>query len=85
VLVDYIAVLDGPCVSVEGPTQQGVEIVVEMTTTSGVMSDGLGDPSLRLLLLQKPRVMAQTVTVVVVSVRVSSSSQGGLWWCRGHL
>jgi hypothetical protein len=45
VLVDYIAVLDRPSVSVEGPTQQGVERVMEMITTSGVTSDGSGDPS----------------------------------------
>jgi hypothetical protein len=41
-LVDYTTVLDGPSVSVEGPTQQGVESVVKMTTTSGVTSDGVG-------------------------------------------
>jgi hypothetical protein len=32
--------------------------------------------------------MARTATgvvVVVVSVRVSSSSRDALWWCRGHL
>ena len=51
VLVDYTMVLDRPSVSVEGPTQQGVESVMEVTTTGGVMSDGSGNPSLRLLLL----------------------------------
>jgi hypothetical protein len=45
-LVDYTTVLDGPSVSVEGPTQQGVESVVEVTPTRGVMSDGSSDPSL---------------------------------------
>jgi hypothetical protein len=50
-LVDYTAVLDRPSVSVEDPTQQGVESVVEMTTASGVTSDGLGDPSFQLPLL----------------------------------
>jgi hypothetical protein len=85
-LVDYTIVLDGPSVSVEGPTQQGVESIVEMTTAGGVTSDGSGDPSFRLLLLQELRVVAQTATVVVsVSVRVFSSSRDALWWCRGHL
>jgi hypothetical protein len=51
VLIDYIVVLDRPDVSVEGQTQQCVEGVVEVTTVSDVMSDGLGDPSLRLQLL----------------------------------
>jgi hypothetical protein len=50
-LVDYTTVLDEPSVSVEGPTQQGVKSVVEMTPASGVTSDGSGDPSFRLLLL----------------------------------
>jgi hypothetical protein len=86
-LVDYTTVLDGPSVSVEGPTQQGVESVVEVTPASGVASDGSSDPSLRLLLLRELRVVAQTATgvVVVVSIRVSSSSRDALWWCRGHL
>jgi hypothetical protein len=87
-LVDYTTVLDGPSVSVEGPTQQGVESVVEVTPTSGVTSDGSSDPSLRLLLLQELHVVAQTATgivVISVSVRVSSSSRDALWWCRGHL
>jgi hypothetical protein len=42
-------VLDRPSVSVEGPTQQGVESVVEVTPTSSVASDGSSDPSLLLL------------------------------------
>jgi hypothetical protein len=51
---------------------------------SGVTSDGSSDPSLRLLLLRELRVVAQTATdVVVVSIRVSSSSWDVLWWCRG--
>jgi hypothetical protein len=83
-LVDYIAILDRPSVSVEGPTQQSVKSVVEMTTASGVTSDGSGDPSFRLLLLQKLCVVAQTATIVI-SIRVSSSSWGALWWCWGHL
>jgi hypothetical protein len=61
-------------VSVEGPTLQGVEIVMEMTTVSGVTSDGSGDPPFRLLLLRKLCVVARTATVVVVSVRISSIS-----------
>jgi hypothetical protein len=85
-LVDYTMVLDGPSVSVEGPTQQGIESVVEVITSSGVASDGSSDPPLRLWLLRELRVVARTVTgVVVVSVRVSSNSRDVLWWCRGHL
>jgi hypothetical protein len=72
-------------VSVEGPTQQGVESIVEVTTASDVTSDGSSDPSLLLLLLRVLRVVARTATVVVVSDRVSSSSRDALWWCRGHL
>jgi hypothetical protein len=81
-LVDYTTVLDGPSVSVECLTQQGVESVVKVTPTSGVVSDGSSDPSLQLLLLQELRVVAQTATgvvgVVSVSVRVSSSSRDAL-------
>jgi hypothetical protein len=86
-LVDYTTVLDGPNVSVEGPTQQGIESVVEVTPTSGVTSDGSGDPSLRLL--RALRAVARTATgvVVVVSifVRVSSNNRDALGWCMGHL
>jgi hypothetical protein len=49
------------------------------------MSDGSSDLSFRLLLLRELCAMARTATVVVVSVRVSSSSRGALWWRRGHL
>jgi hypothetical protein len=87
-LVDYITVLDGPSVSVEGPTQQGIESVLEVTPTSGVTSDGSSDPSLQLWLLRKLRAVALTATGVVVvsiSVRVSSSNWDALRWCRGHL
>jgi hypothetical protein len=87
-LVDYTTVLDRPGVSVKGPTQQGIESVVEVTPASGYTSDGSSDPSLRLRLLQALRAVAQTATdvvVVSVSVRVSSSSQDALRWCRGHL
>jgi hypothetical protein len=83
-LVDYTTVLDGPSVSVEGPTQQGVESVVEVTPASGVMSDGSSDPSLQLL--RELRAVAGTATgivIVSVSFRVSSSSRDALWWCRG--
>jgi hypothetical protein len=45
-LVDYTTVLDGPSVSVEGPAQQGVKSVMEVTPASGIMSDGSSDPSL---------------------------------------
>jgi hypothetical protein len=91
-LVDYTTVLDRPSVLVEGPMQQGIESVVEVTPASSVTSDGSGDPSLRLRLrlrlLRELRVVARTATYVVivsVSVRVSSSSWDALWWCRGHL
>jgi hypothetical protein len=87
-LVDYTTVLNGPSVSVEAPTQQGVESVVEVTPASGVTSDGSSDPSLRLWLLRELHAVARTATDVVVisvSVRVSSSSRDALWWCRGHL
>jgi hypothetical protein len=85
-LVDYTTILDRPSVSVEGPTQQGIESIVEVTPASGVTSDGSSDPPLQLRLLRALRAVARTATgVVVVSVRVSSSSQDALWWCRGHL
>jgi hypothetical protein len=85
-LVDYTTILDRPCVSSEGPTQQGIESVVEVTLASGITSDGSSDLSLRLRLLQKLCVVARTaIGVVVVSVRVSSSSRDAVWWCKGHL
>jgi hypothetical protein len=85
-LVDYTTVLNRPSASVKGSTQQGVDSIVEVTPASGVASDGSSDPSLQLLLLQELRAVARTATgvVVVVSVRVSSSSWDVLWWCRGH-
>jgi hypothetical protein len=85
-LVDYTTVLDGPSVSVEGPTQQGIESVMEVTPASGVTSDGSSDPSLQLWLLRELCAVARTATGVVVisvSVRVSSSSRDALRWCRG--
>jgi hypothetical protein len=87
-LIDYTTVLDRPSVSVEGPTQQGIESFVEVTPTSGVTSDGSSDPSVRLRLLWTLRAVAQTVTdvfIVSVSIEVSSNSRDALWWCRGHL
>jgi hypothetical protein len=85
-LVDYTTVLDRPSVSVEGPTQQGVESVVEVTPTNGITSDGSSNPPLQLRLLRELCVVARTATgVVVVSIRVSSSSRDALWWCMGHL
>jgi hypothetical protein len=45
-LVDYTTVLDGPNVLAKGPTQLGVESIVEVTPTSSVTSDGSSDPSL---------------------------------------
>jgi hypothetical protein len=81
-LVDYTTILDGPSVSVECPTQQGVESVVEVTPASGVASDGSIDPSLQLLLLRELCVVARNATgvvvVVSVSIRVSSSSRVAL-------
>jgi hypothetical protein len=85
-LVDYTTLLDGPSVLVEGPTQQGVKSVMEVTPASGVTSDGSSDPPLRFWLLRKLHVVARTASsVVIVSVMVSSSSRDALWWCRGHL
>jgi hypothetical protein len=87
-LVDYTTVLDGPSVLVEGPTQQGIESVMEVTPASGVTSDGSSNPYLRLRLLRELRAVARTATgvvVVSVSVRVSSSSRDALRWCTGHL
>jgi hypothetical protein len=87
-LVDYTMVLDGPSVSVKGPTKEGIESIVEVTPASGVTSDGSSDPSIRLRLLRKLRVVARTaigVAIVSVSVRVSSSSRDALRWCRWHL
>jgi hypothetical protein len=91
-LVDYTTVLDRPSVSVEGPMQQGIESVVEVTPASSVTNDGSSDPPLRLRLrlrlLRALRVMARTATnviVISVSVWVSSSSRDALWWCRASL
>jgi hypothetical protein len=83
-LLDYTMVHDGPSVSVESSTQQGVESVVEVTPVSSVASDGSRDPTLRLL--RELCVVARTATGVVVisvSIRVSSNSRDALWWCRG--
>jgi hypothetical protein len=63
-----------------------IESVMKMTIARGITSDGSGDPSFRLLLLQELRVVAQpTIVIVSISVKVSSSSGDALWWCRGHL
>jgi hypothetical protein len=58
---------------------------MEMTTSSSVTSDRSGDPSFGLLLFRKLYVVARTITIIIVSIRASSSSWGALWWCRGHL
>jgi hypothetical protein len=84
-LVDYTTVLNRPCVSVEGPTQQGIKSVVEVTPTSGVTSDGSSNLSLRLRLLLKLRAMARTATnvvVVLVQVTMQSLQLAGLTWHR---
>jgi hypothetical protein len=81
-LIGYTTVLNRPSVSVEGPTQQGAESVVEVTPARGVASDGSNDPSLRLLLLRELHVVARTATgviVVIIFVRVSSSSRDAIW------
>jgi hypothetical protein len=75
-------------VSVEGPTQQGVESIMEVTPASSVVSDGSSDPSLQLLLLRELYAVARTSTdviAVIVFVMVCSSNRDALWWCRGHL
>jgi hypothetical protein len=64
-LVDYTTVLDVPSVSVEGPTQQGVESVVEVTPASGVTSDGSSDPS---RLLEETLTETKTTTTPVAVV-----------------
>ena len=87
-LVDYTMVLEGLSVSVEGPTQQGIESVMKVTPASSVTSDGSSDPPLRLQLLRELCAVARTATSVVVisvSVRVSSSNRDVLGLCRGHL
>jgi hypothetical protein len=48
--------------------QQGVESVVEVTTTGGVTSDWSGDPSPWLLLLQRLCVVDRAVTIIVSSI-----------------
>jgi hypothetical protein len=62
-LVDYTMVLNRPSVTVKGPTQQGVESIVEVTPASGGASDGSSDASLWLLLLRELRVVARTAPV----------------------
>jgi hypothetical protein len=59
---------------------------MEVTPTSSVTSDGSSDPFLQLLLLRELCAVARTtISVVVVSVRVSSSKWDALWWCRSLL
>jgi hypothetical protein len=85
-LVDYTTILNWPGVSIYSLAQQGVECVMKVTTTSGVMGDGSGDPSFWLLLLRKRGAMARAATIIV-SIGVSSSSfscsRDALWWCWG--
>jgi hypothetical protein len=61
---------------------------VEVTPTSGVASDGSGNPSFQLLLLLKVDVVARAAiatSVVWVSCNSYSSDWGAQWWCRGRL
>jgi hypothetical protein len=88
VLEDNTTILDGPSAPVECLAQQVVERIVDVTPTSGVMSDGLSNPSLRLLLLWEVDVVAWAAVVTsVVEISSNSYSSGGdaQWWCRGHL
>jgi hypothetical protein len=71
-LVDYTKVLNRPSVSVEGPTQQGIESVMEVTPASSVTSDGSHDPLLRLRLLRALRAVARTAIGVIVPVSIGS-------------
>jgi hypothetical protein len=83
-LVDYTMVLDGPSVSVEGPTQQGVESVVEVTPTSGVTSDGSIDPSLRLRLLRPWLELPPTSSSSLSgSPAAAGMPYGGAWGISG--
>jgi hypothetical protein len=95
-MVDYTTVLDGQSVSVEGPTQQGVESVVELTPTSGVTSDGSSDPPLWLRLLRaRSMPWLELPLVSLLSPSLSGSppaagmpcgGAGGHLWlgCRGR-
>jgi hypothetical protein len=71
-LEDNTAILDGPSV-VECLAQQGVERIVEVTPASGVTSDGLSNPSLRLLLLREVGAMARAAVIASI-IGVSSNS-----------
>ena len=87
-LEDNIARLDRLGTPVKCLAQQGVENIVEVTSASGVTSDGSSNPSLQLLLLSKVGAVAQA-TVVTSVIGVSSSSyssgRGTQSWCRGRL
>jgi hypothetical protein len=82
-LVDYTTVFGGPSVSVEGPTQQGVESVMEVTPASSVTSDGSSEPSLWLWLPRELRAVAQTTTGVSSSPSPSGSPPAAGMPCGG--
>jgi hypothetical protein len=61
---------------------------VEVTPASSVASDGLSNPSFRLLVSRKVGVVARAAvatSVVWVSSSSYSSGCGAQWWCRGCL
>jgi hypothetical protein len=74
-LVDYTTELNGPSVSVEGPTQQGVKSVVEVTPASGIMGDGSSYPSLWLLLRRGGRVLLLLLLALVLLLLVQATMQ----------
>jgi hypothetical protein len=51
VLEDNTMILDGPSAPFDCLAQQGVERIMKVKPASGVTSDGMSNPSLRLLLL----------------------------------
>jgi hypothetical protein len=61
---------------------------MEVTPASSVASDGLSNPSFRLLVSRKVGVVARAAVATSI-VWVSSSSysrgRGAQWWCRGCL
>ena len=61
---------------------------MEVTPASSVASDGLSNPSFRLLVSRKVGVVARAAvatSIVWVSSSIYSRGWGAQWWCRGHL